>query len=70
MIVGSAVSSGEPVIHAGTFDQTAAVLRSDVLVLYRLRPDEIGEFAVCGRVLPVIFGRRTIFIAHCEIVVE
>src|SRR6266850_1442153 len=30
--VGGAISSGEPVMHAGAFDQSAAALRSDVLV--------------------------------------
>jgi len=29
--VGGAISSGEPVMHAGAFDQSAAALRSDVL---------------------------------------
>ena len=30
--LGGAISSGEPVMHAGAFDQSAAALRSDVLV--------------------------------------
>jgi len=30
--VGGAISSGEPVMHAGAFDQSAAALRPDVLV--------------------------------------
>ena len=30
--MGGAISSGEPVMYAGAFDQSAAVLRSDVLV--------------------------------------
>ena len=31
-MVGGAISSGEPVMHAGAFDQSAAALRSDVLM--------------------------------------
>src|SRR5262245_60856673 len=31
-MVGGAISSGEPVMQAGAFDQSAAALRSDVLV--------------------------------------
>src|ERR1700738_2334083 len=30
--VGGAISSGEPIMDAGSFDQSAAALRSDVLV--------------------------------------
>src|SRR6267378_1810433 len=30
--VGGAISSGEPVMHGGAFDQSAAALRSDVLM--------------------------------------
>jgi predicted acyl esterase len=30
--VGGAISSGEPVMHAGAFDQSGAARRSDVMV--------------------------------------
>ena len=44
--VGGAISSGEPVMHAGAFDQTAAARRSDVLVF--ATPPLADELEVTG----------------------
>jgi putative CocE/NonD family hydrolase len=43
---GGAISSGEPVMHAGAFDQSAAALRSDVLVF--MTPPLDHELEVTG----------------------
>jgi putative CocE/NonD family hydrolase len=46
--VGGAISSGEPVMHAGAFDQSAAAQRSDVLVFVTSTLEE--ELEVTGPV--------------------
>jgi putative CocE/NonD family hydrolase len=43
--VGGAISSGEPVMHAGAFDQSAGASRSDVLVLVTPPLDDELEIA-------------------------